>query len=109
VIPNGIDTQRFHPDPEARHHVRSEWGIQDHEQVIGIVGRLAPEKGYPTFLQSARLLAQERTHLRFVCVGEGPVEYRDLLHPDSNVELTEHVIWSDGRSDMSAVYMDWTC
>jgi glycosyltransferase involved in cell wall biosynthesis len=105
VIPNGIDTQRFHPDPEARHRVRSEWGIQDHEQVIGIVGRLVPEKDYPTFLQSARLLAQERKHLRFVCVGEGPVEYRDVLHQlTRTLKLTEHVIWSDGRSDMSAVY-----
>lgn len=105
VIPNGIDTNRFHPDPEARHHVRSEWGIQDHEQVIGIVGRLDPEKDYPTFLQSAGLLAQERKHLRFVCVGEGPVEYRDLLHQlTRTLKLTEHVIWSDGRSDMPAVY-----
>jgi glycosyltransferase involved in cell wall biosynthesis len=105
VIPNGIDTQRFHPDPEARHRVRSEWGIQDHEQIIGIVGRLAPEKDYPTFLQSARLLVQERKHLRFVCVGEGSAEYRDLLHQlTRTLKLTEHVIWSDGRSDMSAVY-----
>jgi glycosyltransferase involved in cell wall biosynthesis len=105
VIPNGIDTQRFRPDPEARRHVRSEWGIQDHEQVIGIVGRLDSVKDHPTFLQAASLLAQERKHLRFVCVGEGPVEYRDSLHQlTRSFKLTEHVIWSDGRSDMPAVF-----
>ena len=105
VIPNGIDTQRFRPDHEAGRHVRSEWGIQDHEQVIGIVGRLDPMKDHPTFLQAASLLAQERNHLRFVCVGEGPVEYRDVLHQlTRSLKLTEHVIWSDGRSDMPAVF-----
>ena len=105
VIPNGIDTQRFRPDPEARRHVRSEWGIQDHEQVIGIVGRLDPMKDHPTFLQAASLLAQERKHLRFVCVGEGPVEYRDSLHQlTRSLKLTDQVIWSDGRSDMLAVF-----
>lgn len=105
VIPNGIDTQWFRPDPGARHHVRSEWGIQDHEQVIGIVGRLDPVKDHPTFLQAASLLALERKHLRFVCVGEGPAAYRDWLHQlTRSLKLTEHVIWSDGRSDMPNVY-----
>jgi glycosyltransferase involved in cell wall biosynthesis len=105
VIPNGIDTQRFRPDPEARRHVRSEWGIRDHEQVIGIVGRLDPMKDHPTFLQAASVLAQERNHLRFVCVGAGPAEYRDSLHElTRSLKLTEHVIWTGGRSDMPAVF-----
>jgi len=105
VIPNGIDTQRFCPDPEAGRHVRSEWGIQDHEQVIGIVGRLDPMKDHPTFLQAASLLPQERNRLRFVCVGEGPSGYRDSLHQlTRSLKLTDHVIWSDGRSDMPNVY-----
>jgi glycosyltransferase involved in cell wall biosynthesis len=105
VIVNGIDTQRFCPDPEARRRVRSEWGIGDHEQVIGIVGRLSPEKDHPTFLQAASLLAQERNHLRFVCVGEGPAEYRDSLHQlTRSLNFSEHVIWADRRSDMPAVF-----
>jgi glycosyltransferase involved in cell wall biosynthesis len=105
VIPNGIDTQRFRPDPEARRHVRSEWGIQDHEQVIGIVGRLDPMKDHPTFLQAASLLSQERNHLRFVCVGDGPADQRDSLHQlTRSLKLAEHVIWSDGRNDMPNVF-----
>lgn len=105
VIPNGIDTQRFRPDPEARRRVRSEWGIQDHQQVIGIVGRLDPMKDHPTFLQAASLLSQERKHLLFVCVGDGPVERRDSLHHMArSLKLTERVIWSDGRNDMGHVF-----
>jgi glycosyltransferase involved in cell wall biosynthesis len=105
VIPNGIDTQRFRPDPEARRHVRSEWGIQDKEQVIGIVGWLRPMKDHPTFLQAASLLAQKRNHLRFVCVGAGAPEYRESLYRlTRSLKLTDHVIWPGGRSDMPAVF-----
>ncbi len=105
VIANGIDTRQFRPDPEARRYVRSGWGIRDHEQVVGIVGRLSPEKDHPTFLHAASLLAQERNHLRFVCVGEGPAEYRDSLRQlTRSLKLTDHVIWLDGRSDMPAVF-----
>jgi glycosyltransferase involved in cell wall biosynthesis len=105
VISNGIDTQRFHPDPEARHRMRSEWGIQNHEQVIGIVGRLDPVKDHPVFLQAVTSLTQKRNHLRFVCVGDGPTEYRDsLLQLTRSLKLTEHVMWLAGRSDMPAVY-----
>ena len=105
VIPNGIDTQRFRPDPEARRHVRSEWGIQDNEQVVGIVGWLRPMKDHPTFLQAASLLAQKRNHLRFVCVGAGSSEYRESLHRlTRSLKLTDNVIWPGGRSDMPAVF-----
>jgi glycosyltransferase involved in cell wall biosynthesis len=105
VIPNGIDTQRFRPDPEARRHVRSEWGIQDNEQVIGIVGWLRPMKDHPTFLHAASLLVQKRNHLRFVCVGAGAPEYRESLHRlTRSLKLTDHVIWPGGRNDMPAVF-----
>ncbi len=105
VIPNGIDTQRFRPDPEARRRIRSEWGIQDHEQVIGIVGRLDPMKDHPTFLRAASLLSQERNHLRFVSVGDGPAERRESLHHlVRSLNLTEQMTWSGARKDMPAVF-----
>src|SRR5207253_10751588 len=31
VIPNGIDTERFRPDPKARHRIRSEWAVGEGE------------------------------------------------------------------------------
>jgi len=105
VIPNGISTERFRPDLEARDRVRSEWGVQDHEKVIGIVGRLDPVKDHLTFLQAVTSLTQMRNHLRVVCVGDGPTEYRDsLLQLTRSLRLSEYVIWLAGRSDMPAVY-----
>jgi glycosyltransferase involved in cell wall biosynthesis len=38
-------------------------------RIVGIVGRLEPSKGQPTFLGAAALLAQDRPDLRFAVVG----------------------------------------
>ena len=79
VIPNGIDTERFRPNPLARRRIREEWGIKEQEELIGLVGRLDPMKDHPIFIEAAALLAKRRSEIRFVCVGGGPEEYRAEL------------------------------
>src|SRR4051812_22776908 len=69
VIPNGIDTERFHPDPAARARARAALGIDANAWVIGTVGRLAIEKDQALLLRSAAPLLDESTHL--VVVGDG--------------------------------------
>jgi glycosyltransferase involved in cell wall biosynthesis len=105
VIPNGIDTERFCPEPEARQRVRAEWGVAEDEKLIGLVGRLDPMKDHPTFLRAASLLSQERDDVHFVCVGDGPAGYRRELHVlTENLGLVQHLTWAGVREDMSAVY-----
>jgi glycosyltransferase involved in cell wall biosynthesis len=105
VIPNGIDTVRFCPDSEARRRIRSEWGVAEHETLIGIVGRLAPMKDHPTFLRMAALLMRDRKNVRFVCVGDGPLRYRAKLQVLADtLGLTKCVRWIGARHDIPAVY-----
>ncbi|MER3438893.1 MAG: hypothetical protein C4346_15605, partial [Chloroflexota bacterium] len=40
VVPNGIDTERFAPQPELGLPLRQAWGVGDGERLIGRVGRL---------------------------------------------------------------------
>jgi len=54
VIPNGIDIERFRPDPDARKKTRAALGIGEDEQVIGIVARFHPMKDHANFFKSAR-------------------------------------------------------
>jgi glycosyltransferase involved in cell wall biosynthesis len=69
VIENGIDIDRFRPDPEARRAVRAALGIPERAWVVGSVGRLAPEKDYPLLVRAAApLLGPEA---RLVIVGDG--------------------------------------
>lgn len=54
---NGIDLERFRPDPEddVRQRVRVELGILSDAVVVGFVGRLVAEKGIPELLRAWQL------------------------------------------------------
>jgi glycosyltransferase involved in cell wall biosynthesis len=106
VIPNGIDADRFQPDSEVGLTVRQEWDVLPNTILIGLVGRIAPMKDYPTFLQAATLLYKERQDLRFVCVGkEQQPDYTKQLYELTNqLGIPDRVIWAGARSDMPEVY-----
>lgn len=105
VVENGIDTERFRPDVEGRRRVRHEWGVDDRERLIGLVARLDVMKDHRNFLQACALLAAQRTDLRFVCVGDGPVAYRDELQAlAGQLKIADRLIWAGPREDMPAVY-----
>jgi glycosyltransferase involved in cell wall biosynthesis len=50
TIANGIDTERFRPDPQARHEVRAALGIADDAVVVLHVARVDPMKDHGSFL-----------------------------------------------------------
>ena len=105
VIHNGIDTEHFKPDATTREHMRAEWGIAENEILIGLVARLDPMKDHPTFFRAAAMLAQERSDVRFVCVGDGSEPYKsELYHQASVLGLNGRLIWAGARHDMPAVY-----
>ena len=105
VIPNGIDTDQFRPDKNARTRQRRTWGIDDSEQLIGLVARLDPMKGHPVFLAAAAQLAAQYRATRFVCVGDGPEAYRNELKTLAHeLGLEDRLIWAGASSDMAAVY-----
>jgi glycosyltransferase involved in cell wall biosynthesis len=102
VIPNGIDTRRFRPDPSARRRVRAEWGLSPEKTLIGQVARLDPVKDIPTFLRSARMVAAERPDAMFAIVGGGRPDYRDELEAEADrLGIADRVIWAGHRTDAS--------
>jgi glycosyltransferase involved in cell wall biosynthesis len=52
VIENGIDTERFRPDREARAEVRAQYRLGDDALLIAMVARVDPMKDYLTFIQA---------------------------------------------------------
>ncbi|MEM3658585.1 MAG: glycosyltransferase, partial [Candidatus Hadarchaeum sp.] len=50
-IPNGVDTERFCPNPELRKRLREEMGLGK-AFVWLAVGRFGPQKDYPTMLRA---------------------------------------------------------
>ncbi|MEK6302028.1 MAG: glycosyltransferase [Acidobacteriota bacterium] len=104
-VPNGIDTEYFKADEEGRRELRVAWRINSGEKLIGLVGRLDPMKGHPVFLEAAAALARRHDDLRFVCVGDGPLAYRQELEEKSErLGLGKRIVWARARRDMPVVY-----
>ncbi len=105
VIPNGIDTARFKPDLMARVQGRENWEVGAQDILIGLVARLDPIKGHTTFLRAAAKYAQDRSDVRFVCVGDGPKNYfQKLQQLSESLGLRERIIWAGSQNDMPIVY-----
>lgn len=105
VIQNGIDTDRYFIDRSAGKKIRAEWGIKDHETLIGLVGRLDPMKDHPVFLKAASFIARDKKDIRFVCIGNGTESYRfKLLSLSKALGLDRIMLWTGSRDDMPAVY-----
>lgn len=112
VIANGIDTDHFRPQPEAGQALRTRWGITPAQRLVGLVGRLDFMKNHPLFLHAAARLAPTRPDVRFVCVGDGPTDYRAQLQAlAAELGLTQQLVWAGGHTDMPAVYsaLDIAC
>ncbi len=56
VIPNGIDTDRFRPDPHARRAIRAELGIDAETPVLAHVARVDAMKDHATLLAALEAL-----------------------------------------------------
>lgn len=73
VVPNGVDTTEFRPSTAVRQRMRRDLGV-DERFVWLAVGRIIPEKDYPTLLRAFAELERGRTvrpGAVLVIVGDG--------------------------------------
>ncbi|MGR6962958.1 glycosyltransferase [Geodermatophilus sp. URMC 61] len=66
--------------------------------VVGVVGRLVPEKGVDVFLRAATLASAVVPQARFLVVGDGPLR-PDLEHRAAVLGLADAVTFTGYRSD----------
>jgi glycosyltransferase involved in cell wall biosynthesis len=71
LLPNGFDTNRFKPDPEARGQLRQQLGIPIGASIIGLIGRFDPVKGHEIFFDAAAQLITTHPDTHFLLAGEG--------------------------------------
>lgn len=84
LLGNGVDLSRFNParvSDDTRRRIRASIGAGDHHIVVGSVGRLVAEKGFPELFEAAKSLDE-----RCVMVAIGPNE------PDKDDGLDEGFI-----------------
>lgn len=103
VIPNGFDTERFRPDPEARAAVRAEWGLGD-GPLVGMVARWDHMKGHDTFCAMAGRVLAARPEVRFVLVGDGmAVDNEALMDHVRRRGVQDALVLAGRRADVERV------
>lgn len=101
VIYSAIDLERFRPSLDGS-ALREELKINADTPLIGMVGRLEPEKGYPFFLEAARLLRERVPAVRFVIAGKGSLE-NSLKQQARELGLEDTVVFLDFRPDVPSI------
>ncbi len=82
LLGNGVDLTRFSPQAVSdrqRQQWRDTWGVDDDTVVVGTVGRLVAEKGYPELFDAVSGLAPS---IRLVVVGGDDPDKPDALDAD---------------------------
>jgi glycosyltransferase involved in cell wall biosynthesis len=98
TIHNGIGLSETKVSPIER----KEFGLSPGVAIVGVVGRLAKEKGYPYLLNAARVVIKKYPEVHFLIVGDGP-QREELVKLASNLGLNDHITFTGYRRDVLSV------
>jgi glycosyltransferase involved in cell wall biosynthesis len=100
VIPNGVDLERVAFDPAARASARAEFGVGQHDYVIGVMGRFDPQKQFDLVIEAAAPLLGGRVKLLAVGKGDERGHLEEVAHACG---VTDQVIFTGERHDVAAM------
>jgi glycosyltransferase involved in cell wall biosynthesis len=101
LIPNGIPTDEYAPDPHTRAQWRQAHGIEPHATVLTHVGRFAPPKNHALLIEA---FAQVRSDapLYLLLVGGGELE-NAVREQVAGLGLQERVRFLGVRADVADI------
>jgi L-malate glycosyltransferase len=98
AVLQGIEVQQVQAQRGQRAAVRAELGIEPGALAVGTVANLRAEKAYPDLLVAAREVVRRLPDVRFVTVGQGPLEAEvRVLH--ARLGLGDRVVLLGYRPD----------
>lgn len=90
VVPYGVDTDRFKPDPVVRASLRAQRQLADDDPVLVIAGRLVRKKGFEYLIDALPSLTERFPRLVLVVAGGGDLE-GELRQRSATCGVAEHV------------------
>ena len=74
VVPYGVDSQQFRPEPEARRDGREMLRMDDEVPLVFAIGRLVKKKGFEYLLDAAAILRARYPRIQIAIAGDGDLE-----------------------------------
>ncbi len=102
VIRTGVDVAAIRGHREERDRIRASLGLEPDHFVIGTVANFRPQKDYPTLLRAAARIAGAYPHVRFVAIGDGPLE-REIVRLRAELSLQDTFLLLGRRDDPAGV------
>lgn len=102
VLIHGIDVDSVASQIHHRNQVRTELDIAPDEIVIGTVANLRREKAYDVLLDAAAHVTAQNEKVRFVSVGQGPLEAEIAAHHE-RLELGDRFLLLGYREDATRI------
>ena len=98
VVLQGIEVERVRAQRAERDTVRAELGLDPNALVVGTVANLRVQKAYPDLLRAAREVVERQPGVRFVAVGQGPLE-AEIRALHARLGLGDRLILLGHRAD----------
>lgn len=108
VIRNAVDLARFRQAPEDREAIRKEFGLQDAQPLVGIVGQLTQRKGQLGVINAFKQVLHQFPDAVLLILGE-PLFNRDhdyeesLIAAAAALDQSDRIRFTGARKDVAAV------
>lgn len=101
-IRNGVDIEKFKPDPHARENFRREMGLQRNHLCIGTVGYLRPVKNQILLIRACSAICKKYPFVRVCLIGDG-AEKENLKTACLEFGIERQVLFCGARNDIPSV------
>jgi glycosyltransferase involved in cell wall biosynthesis len=79
--------------------MREGFGIKADEKVIGVIGRLKPDRGYNVILKAFRLVRERMNNVKLLIMGRSSQIEKSIIQPLTDMGLEHDVILAGYRID----------
>ena len=102
VVHNAVDPREAEPDTPAS-TIRQRYGLTSEQKVIGVVGRLSPEKGQLIFLKAMEETVRKFPRVKALIIGDG--QDRAMLEGFCREKgLSDHVVFLGHQERIANYY-----
>ncbi len=102
TILNGVDVDRFAPNPLKRAAYREELGFKETDFILGTVGRPNPVKNHSLIIHALKEIVSKFSHAHVIIIGDSPLDsQRDAMQAlAKDLDVADHVHFLGTKEDI---------